>query len=174
MRALVPAVLVSLSFAAAPFASAQSLGEVAARDKDKKKSGKVFTEDDLRGGKHSGTVSNPAAVDPYAPAAPAAADKEKKAEGAAAPAGEKPKTEEEIRAEKVQDWKDRLDKAQGDVTRLRAEVDRLQLSMNDMSGALYGSGRATKQQALDEAKKSLAAAQQQVTDLQEEGRRNRY
>ncbi len=171
MRALVPAVLVGLALAAAPLASAQSLGEVAAKDKDKKKSGKVYTEDDLRGGRHSGTVSNPAAVDTTAPAATDAKDEGKKAESAT---GEKPKTEDELRAEKIKDWRTRVEKAQGDVVRLTADADRLQAALNDISGPIYGPGRAARQQALDETKKSLAAAQQQVVDLQEEGRKNRY
>jgi hypothetical protein len=176
----------------------RSLGEVAAKEKQKKK-GKVFTEEDLRrGGRSGGTVSQPAAdatTEPTegtpAPAAtedtPAAAEgaaaatattEETKTEGAAPagdkPAAEKPKTEDEERADREKEWREKLTQAQADVTTWTAEVNRLQSVLNDNTGPLYGPGRAARVESLENAKRQLAAANQTVETLTEEGRRNRY
>jgi hypothetical protein len=154
-----------------------SLGEIAARDKDKKK-GKPITEDDLRQRRRGGTVSQPSAQGGSATAAspaPGAAG-EKKA-GAATPAtaaAEKPKTEDELRDEAQTAWREKLTQAQADVTHWTAEVARLQGGLNDNTGTLYGPGRAVRVEALENAKRQLAAATTTVESLQEEGRRNRY
>jgi hypothetical protein len=39
---------------------------------------------------------------------------------------------------------------------------------------MYGPGRASRVEALENAKRQLAAANSTVENLQEEGRRNRY
>jgi hypothetical protein len=96
------------------------------------------------------------------------------APGAAPAAGEKPKTEEEERAEKQAEWRERLQKAEGDVTRISEEVNRAQTALNDISGPLYGGTRAGLITRVDEGKRQLALAQQSVLDIQEEGRRARY
>jgi hypothetical protein len=172
MRPWVVAAAVAAAAAVlAPPSPAQSLAEVAARTK-KKESGKptkVFTEADLRGRPAtSGSMSQlegPAAT-PAASPAPGAAG--------AAPAGEKPKTEEEERAEKQAEWRERLQKAEADVARISEEVNRAQTALNDISGPLYGGTRAGLITRVDEGKRQLALAQQSVLDIQEEGRRARY
>jgi hypothetical protein len=151
-----------------------SLGEIAAREKDKKK-GKPITEEDLRNRRRGGTVSQPNAQGGSATAAspaPGAAG-EKKA-GAATAAVEKPKTEDELREEAQTGWREKLTQAQSDVTNWTAEVARLQSALNDNTGPLYGPGRAARVEALENAKRQLAAATTTVENLQEEGRRNRY
>ena len=152
----------------------RSLGEVAAKDKDKKK-GKVYTEEDLRNPKRGGSYSQPAAEggDTAAGATtPAAGDK--KPEAGASPAAEKPKTDDELRAEAEVAWREKLTQAQADVATWTAEASRLQNELNDNTVPLYGPGRAARADALENAKRQLAAANTAVENLQEEGRRNRY
>jgi hypothetical protein len=174
MRLLTRSLLTGAAVAlAAAVAWPQSLGEIAAREKlrqerERKKAGgasKVIKEEDLRG-RGAGTYSQPAAVAAGSPAASPSPG--------ASPGAEKPKTEDELRAERETDWRDRQQKAQEDVTRLSAEADRLQSALNDISQNLYGSTRTGLLNRLDQAQKELAAARQKVADLQEEGRRNRY
>jgi hypothetical protein len=163
---------VSIVALAAAMAWPQSLAEIAAREKarqekERKKAGgaaKVITEDDLRG-RGAGTYSQPSAgvTSPTASPSPAAS-----------PGAEKPKTEEELRAEVEKAWRDKLQHFQGEVTRLSELVASLQADVNDSYVAVYSTGRARQIGRLEEAQKSLATAKQQVADLEEEGRRNRY
>jgi hypothetical protein len=151
----------------------KTMGEAAAKEKDKKKPTKVYTEDDLRNhGRSSGSYSQPAAEGTSTPAGTA----EKKAEGDKKPAAgeKKEKTPDEERAEKQADWHQRLDQAQKDVATWQAEVERLQGSLNDNTQLQYGAGRQAKLDALATAKNNLAAANQTLSGLQEEGRRNSY
>lgn len=156
----------------APPSPAQSLAEIAARTKKKEsgKPAKVYTETDLRGrAAGSGSMSQM-----EGPAATSAASPAPGAAGAVPPAGERPKTEEEERAEKQAEWRERLQHAQSEVTRISAEVDRAQTALNDISGPLYGGTRGGLITRVDEGKRQLALAQQSVLDIQEEGRRARY
>jgi len=177
MRLHLVAVLVTVAvgLASAP-APAQSLGEVAAREKarkekaarDGKRPARVITEYELRSGGGAGTLSQPAADDAAAaPSTPGAA-------GPPAKAGAAEKTEDELRAERLQDWRQRLQEAQADVARLRARVDQVQVALNDMSGPIYGPNRGVMASQLEQAKTALSAAEQKVAALEEEGRRNRY
>lgn len=164
----------------AALVAAQSLGELAAkeqerREKERQKRGgasKVLTENDL-GGARRGTFSNPGATSPApspeaSPAAGAATD----AQSAAAPAKEK--TPDEIRADQENAWRERIQQARDEETRLAAQLDRLQQSLNDLSGPLYGSSRASLMTQFETTKSELAAARQRVAALEEEGRRNAY
>ena len=163
--------------ASTALASAQSLGELAAkeqerREKERQKHGgasKVITEQDLRGGGR-GTYSNAGATNP----APEASPSEAASPQPGASAAPKEKTPEDVRAEQENDWRQRIEKAREEVTRLSAELDRLQQSLNDLTGPLYGSGRATLLSRFETTKTDLAAARQKVADLEEEGRRNSY
>lgn len=151
----------------------RSLGEVAAKEKDKKK-GKVYTEEDLRNPKKGGSYSQPAAEGdtPATPTTPAAG--EKKQEAGASPAAEKPKTDDEVRAEAEAAWREKLTQAQADVATWTAEVGKFQASLSDNTTPMYGPGRAARTDALENAKRQLAAATSAVENLTEEGRRNRY
>jgi hypothetical protein len=60
------------------------------------------------------------------------------------------------------------------VTQLEAEANRLQTALNDIAEPLYGATRANRIAALEKAKQQLAAAQQAVVDLEEQGRRSGY
>jgi hypothetical protein len=174
MRLLTGSLLtVSAVALAAAIAWPQSLAEIAAREKErqekvKRKTGgaaHVITEDDLRG-RGAGTYSQPGAGTTATPSASPSPG--------ASPSAEKPKTEDEIRAEQEKAWRDRLEHFQTEVTRLTGVVDSLQRDLGDLSGPLYGGSRTSLLTRLDAAQKSLAEARLQVEALQEEGRRNRY
>ena len=179
MRLIVSAAfIVSLTLPAA--LGAQGLGEAAAKERErreklerdgKSKAPKVYTESDLRGRASSaGTVSQP-----LASGAASETGTEGQPTAAAAPTAEKKEpTDEERRAEQQQAWRDNISKARQDVATQTDRLNKLQASLNDVSGNLYGTSRATLLSQLDAAKKELAAAQQRVTDLEEEGRRAGY
>jgi hypothetical protein len=185
------AVILAVGLGSLP-AAAQSLGEVAAREKAKRDKAaregkprppvKVITEDELRGRVTSGTLSQPAAEGggesvPAEGAAPA--DGSAPAEGgtpAAAPArpAAPEKSEDELRAERQTEWRQKLTDAQANVARLRARADQMQAALNDMTGPLYGPNRASIANQLEQTKAALTTAEQTVASLEEEGRRNRY
>ena len=149
-----------------PGAAAQSLGEAAERAKKERKGkpAKVITETDLR---RAGTVTEAPVASETSDTTEAPAK-----EGTAAPAKEK--TEEELKAEAEAAWRQRIQKAREEVTRLNAEAAQLQTNLNDLSQNLYGATRASMLNRLEEVKKQLSAAQQSVSDLEEQGRRSRY
>lgn len=151
---------------------AQSLGELAAKERERKKgqkTGKVFTEEDLnkagQGGAANVQTSAPVAATSASPEAPAPA-------GAAAP--NKPKTEDELRAEQEQAWREKLKQAQEERQRLIEAQGKIQANLNDLTGNIYGAQRTTLLTLLDKTKAELQATDQQIEALQEEGRRNRY
>jgi hypothetical protein len=153
---------------------AQSLAEVAARTKKKEegkpKPAKVYTETDLRSRPAgSGAMSAMEGPVPATAASPAAG-----AAGTVPPAGEKPKTDDEIHAEKQAEWRTRLQHAESEVARISEEINRAQTALNDIAGPLYGGTRAGLITRVEEGKRQLALAQQMVVDIQEEGRRARY
>jgi hypothetical protein len=157
--------------------SAQSMAELAAREKERrskaKNAGKAYTESDL--GK--GGTSAPAAAAPTS-AAPAAADsKATTAAEAAKPAGDaaqKEKTDDELKAERERVWRDKLTQANAEITRLQSRADDLQRALNDLSQNLYGSTRARQASELEQVQQALAASRKSLEDLQEEGRRSGY
>jgi hypothetical protein len=149
---------------------AQSLAEAAAKEKERRKAkvGHTFTEEDLRRAGATRPRESAAAVPDAAPPEAAGGAKEGK-EGAP-----KAKTPDEIRADQEKAWHERLAKANEDVTRLSGQIDTIQRGLNDLSQPLYGPARTTQLGRLEEAKSQLAAAQQSIADLQEEGRRSSY
>jgi len=173
MRSVI-AVVTVFTLAAAAFVHAESLGEVAAREKEKrkgKKDGKVITEEELLRAKGAGLSMNdgsPASAPAPAPAAAKegeAKDKDGKplAPGVKAADAPKEKTEEELKAERQKAWSDRLDKAKGNVAAIQKGVSDL-----EATPGLYNNAAATAQ--LADARKQLTAAQAQVAAIEEEGR----
>ena len=169
------AVVASLAWVPSPARAdaPPSLGEIAAREKNKKR-GKPITEDDLRNRRTGGTVSQPngAGGSATATASPAPGAPGEKKEGQAA--AEKPPTEDEAFQAAQKAWQEKLTAAQSDVTNWTGEVARIQAALNDNTGPMYGGGRAARVDSLENAKRQLAAAQTTPENLQEEGRRNRY
>jgi hypothetical protein len=172
MRPWVAVVAVAAAAAVlAPSSPAQSLGEIAAqtnkkKDQAKSKPVKVYTETDLRGRPGSGNMTQMEGAAATTEASPAP--------GAVRPAGEKAKTEEEVRAEAMTEWRERLAHAESEVARISAEVERSQIALNDLSVPLYGGTRSALIARVDEGRRQLALAQQLVADTQEEGRRARF
>jgi hypothetical protein len=171
-------VLVALA-ASAAVAGAQSLGELAAKEKERQEkerqkrggASKVITENDL-GGRKGGTLSNAGAT--AGEAAPAASPSPAAAGAGAKPAEAKEKTADEIRAEQENDWRQRMGRARDEVTQLTDKANRIQQTLNDLTANLYSSSRTAVLQQLETTKTELAAARQKVADLEEEGRRNQY
>lgn len=171
MRTIVAVGVVAALAWVAPPAGAdapRSLGEVAAKEKDKKK-GKVYTEDDLRNPRRHGTVSQPGQGNTSTEASAAKKEGDKPAT-----AGEKPKTADQERDEAQTAWRAKLAQAQSDVTNWTGEVARIQSVVNDSTAPMYGPGRAARMDSLENAKRQLAAAHATLESVQEEGRRNRY
>jgi hypothetical protein len=168
MRMLSVAALVAAALVALPAVSgAQSLAEIAAREKERRKNqkpAKVYTENDVRRG--AGELGEAAAVPP--PAETGA-----KAEGAAAAPAKPEKSDEEKKAEQQKAWRERLKKTTEDVTRLGAEVDRLQAAADGNSN-FFSATRTSLVSQLDQAKVQLEQAKQTLSELEEEGRRNLY
>ncbi|MBN2371084.1 MAG: hypothetical protein JXO72_11425 [Vicinamibacteria bacterium] len=153
---------------------AQSLGEIAAQEKKRRKGAThVITEGDLaraRGQNYSQPPETMPAEETSEDSAPV--------EGASTEKGEKSKTEEkteaEIRAEKLSDWQARQKTARERVERLDKEVNDLELHANDMTVSQFGASRTRLIERLDAAKKELAEARQQLADLETERRRSGF
>jgi hypothetical protein len=169
MRVFYAAALATLALLLVPPPSpGQSLADAAAKEKARRKAaqkGKSFTDDDLRGG-GGGSVST--GTDPASGGSSTA-----KPADAGKPTG-KQKTEDEVKAEQTAAWRKRVEVANKKVTVLQETIDKIQLDLNDMSGGVYSSRRATLLSLLDDTKKQLDAAQQSVADLEDEGRKNLY
>jgi len=175
----------------ASVASAQGLGDAAARERDKRKAApakpaKVYTEGDI------GPSMAPASTAQELPATPAetpvegqpsasAAGEGQAATGAAeggatpaaAPGAGPAESEEEARAKAQDAWRQQLEQARKQEAAYRDVIDKMQLQLNDTSG-MYSPGRAAVMTSLEENKQKLAQAQARVASLEEEGRRNLY
>jgi len=151
-------------------AEAQGMAELAAKEKAKRKAqktGKVYDEYEL---KRSGQ-----GVPAYVPADTTATTAASPAPPTAAAApGAKAKTAEELQAEAEKAWREKLQKATQEVQTLGQLVESLQKNLNDTTGNIYSAQRTNQMAQLEQAKTDLAAAQQRLADLQEEGRRSRY
>jgi hypothetical protein len=167
-------VLTAFTLSVATFVQAESLGEVAAREKEKrkgKKDGKVITETELFRAKGSGTSITDGG---FVPAAPDEAKDGKAADGKApAASGEKAKdapkekTEEEVRAENLKAWRTRMDQANANVSAAQKQVSDL-----EATPGLYSNAAATAQ--LADARRALTAAREVAAGIEEEGRRSNF
>lgn len=173
MRFLHAASLTGAVLLLASLASAQGIGEVAAKEKQKRKASpktaKVYTDDSI--GRSIAPVSStdqPAAA-AGAAAAPAAGDKPAGTEGAAT--AEKPAEDPRVKAEA--EWRQKLEQARKEEAAYQEMVSKLQLALND-TGGLYSAGRASNVQLLEENQKKLADTKARIATLEEEGRRNSY
>jgi hypothetical protein len=175
MRVVPVAGILAAAFvlAAVP-SSAQSLAELAAREKERrskaKSAGKMYTESDLGKGGASAAATDAAAT-------PAAEAKTTTATDAAKPSGDaakKEKTDDELKAEREKAWRDKLAQANAESARLQARADDLQRALNDLSQNLYGSTRAAQASELEQVQQKLADSRKSLEELQEEGRRNGY
>ncbi len=149
---------------------AQSMAELAAKEKEKRKTqkpAKVYDEFEL---KRSGQ-----GVPAYVPAT--ATSSTSSPAPTAAPSGApgaKEKTADELQAEAEKAWREKLQKANQEVQTFGQLADSIQKNLGDMTGNIYGSQRTNLISQLEQVKADLSAAQQRVADLQEEGRRSRF
>lgn len=152
-------------------AEAQSMAELAAKEKEKRKAqktAKVYDEYEL---KKSGQ-----GVPAYVPATTTAASAASPAPSSAAAAapGTKEKTADQLQAEAEKAWREKLQKANQEVQTLSQLAASIQRNLDDITGNIYGSQRTNQISHLEQVKADLGAAQQRVADLQEEGRRSRF
>jgi hypothetical protein len=147
-------------------AAAQGLAEAAAKEKARRKAqtapAKTYTDAD---------VAHVAPGD-SAPADAAGGGEGQPAAGSEQASGEK--SPDEQRAEDLKAWRQEVEKAQGDVQRLDAEILRLEAETNDTRGNLYSSRRTQALQDLEKARTDRASAQQKLDDLLESGRRKGF
>ena len=153
---------------------AQSLAEAAAKEKARRKAltpSKTYTGDDLRRAGGPAATTSSTATDDATPAGDAASA----SKAADAPqSGPKAKTDDEVRADREKEWRDKVAKANEEITRLNADIASLEASVGDLSQNLYSNTRTSQLAQLEENKTKLAAAQKTLADLQEEGRRSSY
>lgn len=165
MTRMVPAVVAVALLAAPAVLTAQSLGEAAAKEKERRekstKPAKSYTENDLRSG---GTVTNSTgspSSDPSPAASPAA-------EGAA------PAVSDAQRAANQEAWQKNRDRLNREIARITAAVDSFQARLNDNTQPMYGPGRQATVDNLERAKADLVRAQADLEKHEAEGRTNGY
>ena len=173
MRLLPAATLTGAVLLLASVASAQGLGDAAAKEKQKRKASpktaKVYTDDSIGRSLAPVTSSDQPAAPAGAAAAAAAGDKPAGAEGAAT--AEKPAEDPRVKAEA--EWRQKLEQARKEEAAYQEMVTKLQLALND-TGGLYSSGRASNVQMLEDNQKKLADVKARIATLEEEGRRSSY
>jgi hypothetical protein len=173
MRLLPAATLTGAVLLLASVASAQGLGDAAAKEKQKRKASpktaKVYTDDSIGRSLAPVTSSDQPAAAAGAAAAAAAGDKPAGAEGAAT--AEKPAEDPRVKAEA--EWRQKLEQARKEEAAYQEMVTKLQLALND-TGGHYSSGRASNVQMLEDNQKKLADVKARIATLEEEGRRSSY
>lgn len=151
-------------------ASAQSLAEAAAKERERRKgkTTKVVTEAELRSSGRQ-TATPPELVGeegaPAGSASPAPGAK---------PAGEgeaPPKTDEELRAEKKTDLEKRLKMQNDIIAATRKMMDEVQLELNDTGNLTFGGRREALMKIMDEHKQEIAQAEAAIEQIREEARR---
>jgi hypothetical protein len=194
MRVLHATVALAVLVGLTGFASAQSLGELSAQEKQKrqgKPAPKVITEGDLSKAGKRGTVS----FTGEAPASEAAADAtgtaETTAEGAVEPGSEpgsepgaapvgsagnaptkKEKTEDDLKAERRAEWQKAYDLARDKVRVHQLNVTSIQRDLNDITGGVYTERRNAVLKMMSDEQAALASAQAELDRLDAEGRSN--
>jgi hypothetical protein len=164
-------VLVAAALLAAPaVVTAQSLGEVAVKEKERRdkstKPAKSYNENDLRsGGTLSGSSGDTTpAAEPSPGASPAA-------EGGAAAT---PEASEAQREADQKAWHANRARVQSEIARISAAIVSFQARLNDNTGPMYGPGRQSVAENLERAKADLVKAQATLDTLDAEGRTNGY
>jgi hypothetical protein len=160
------AFVVSFVLVAPVLVHAESLGEVAARERKKKEgkpAGKVITEADL--GKHGrGTYNNP--DDPSSNPPPDAPAPAGSSGGGASASGEKPKTDDEIRADNEKSWRDKLAQKNKEIANIRTRITQL-----ENSNAFANPSTA---QEIESLKGQLKTAETELQTLETERQRQGY
>lgn len=183
MRVVHAAGLAVVSVLLASMASAQGLGDAAAREREKRKAApagpaKVITERDLGPASSMPAAPAPAPAPGAAPAAGAGADP-------AAPPGDKPQGQPGAAAEDPEqaaaaaaqqaraEWQGRLDEARSEETALRESIGRLEAATSDPN-AMYSPGWTRAMNDLDAKKKQLPEVQARIAAIELEGQKAGY
>ena len=151
-------------------ASAQSLAEAAAKERERRKgkTSKVVTEAELRSsGRPTATPPELAPAEEGAPAGSASP-----APGAApAEAGAPAKTDEELRADKKADLERRLKQQNDIIAATRKMMEQAQLELNDTGNLTFGGRREALMKIMEEHQKEIAQAEAAIEQIREEARR---
>jgi hypothetical protein len=159
-------------------ASAQSLADVAAREKERREAAgkkvKSYSEDDLR--RSGGSVGSfeTSSDDSSAPAEGAApADGAAPAEGAGADAAgaaaEAKAKDDALKAEKKA-YNEKLQKAQDTLNSTAAEIDKIQKDLANNGANYYSPARTNQLNRLDELTKRYATEKDALETIRQEGR----
>lgn len=169
MRALIIAVVILVLDlgVGSLVARGQSLGEVAAREKERRTgtSTRVITEEDLARARRSAPPADESASQ---------AGTSSGTSGSAATSasgGTEAKTEDELRAERAKAWRERRDKLAQTISQLEERITELRQATGDRRAYQYGPNRARQIEELKLAEEQLATEKQRLEDLDEEGRR---
>ena len=172
--AAILAVVLALAVAA-PLARAQSLGEIAAREQEKKakkppSTSRVYTEEDLKKAREAG--SSAVTVLPAVPGVGTATREEFDRDAASA------QNKEKFWRNKAAERREAVRKADARVQELEARVAALRTDMNPAADVqdpnrLQNIDRQLReaQEALQAAQRAAEAARQAVADLEDEARR---
>ncbi len=196
MRVFHAAALTAAAMLLASIASAQGLGDVAAREKEKRKAtptqpAKVYTDREVASTPTSQSLDAEPAATPAAEAGGAgpqtepeagasgtsasASDDEKTPEEKAAAAEEEAAAAEaEARATAEAAWRSNMEKERTTETRQTELIARLNAELGDLSSISYGPNRTRKLNLLEETQQKLAETRANIARLEDEGRRNAY
>jgi hypothetical protein len=171
MRGVLVAAVAAVGVLLASLASAQGLGDVAKREKQKRRASpttesKTYTESDL------GPSVAPAGVPSSLPAEGEVSSEE--GEEGGGEGEEAAASEEDQRAQAEAAWRKKLERARKEGDVYQDVIDKLQLELNDISGGVNTPARAAKIAFLEENQQLLAESQAKVAALEAEGRANGY
>ncbi len=160
-------------------AQAQSLGEIAAKERQKREAqkkppAKVLTEADLE--KAKGATANIEGVTPGAgeESTQAGAEGTKPDGSAEKKKVEGEKSEEEQKAEQQAAWKKKVEAAEKKLRTYLELQAQVQNNLNDPNLGFYTQARQGNLDLLADAKKNIAAAQAELETLAAEGRSKTY
>jgi hypothetical protein len=192
MRVVQAAALTAAALLLASFASAQGLGSLAAREREKRKTtgtapAKVYKDGDLGASvapagavpelpPSTGEDAAAGASAPTAPGAPGEGQPAASDAAATAAKGEAAaaKAEAERQAAAQAAWKKNLDQARKEQDLYKDLIGKLQQELDDNTVSPYSPGRLGKVSFLEENKQKLAQVQARIASLEDEGRRSNY
>ena len=169
-------------------AAAQSLGDVAKKEEQRRKtvksSGKVYTNDELKrdptpsvpASASTGTTSTPSASSTPAPApAPAPSDNNADKDDSADKDGSADKSDEKTWRKRIADARESLQRSQAFADALQSQLNALSTDFVNRDDPIQRQQIANKRDGvvaeLDRVKKEVAAQTKAISDIQEEARR---
>jgi len=155
--------------------SGQSLAELAKKEKERRKatqgSAKTYTEDDL--GRKGGRPNIGIAEGSGSAAGASASGTATTSEGSEA-GGEAAASATDDRDAQLRQWREEVQKADEEVTRLATELQNLQAAAGQDLYSSTVESREQRRLAVEQAQARLAEARQKVEQLEAQGRRNAF